>query len=86
MKKQSLQVEQHVMLEEERDESTMVKLGHSKTTRVVQVINPIKVLILMLLGPQIENRTTPKTAQHKKKELLVLVSKKLFTLINMELK
>lgn len=68
MKKQSLQVEQHVMLEEERDESTMVKLGHSKTTRVVQVINPIKVLILMLLGPQIENRTTPKTAQHKKKK------------------
>jgi len=43
----------------------MVKLGHSKTTRVVQVINPIKVLILMLLRPQIENRTTPKTAQEK---------------------
>jgi len=43
----------------------MVKLGHSKTTGVVQVINPIKVLVLMLLCPQIENGTTPKTAQEE---------------------
>jgi len=49
----------------EKDGITMVKLGHSKTTGVVQVINPIKVLVLMLLCPQIENGTTPKTAQEE---------------------
>lgn len=40
----------------------MVKLGHSKTTRVIQVVNTIIVLILVFLRSQIENRTTPETA------------------------
>lgn len=49
---------------------TMVKLSHSKTTGVIQVVNTIIVLILVLLCSQVNNRATPQTADSEKTEYI----------------